>query len=259
MPTILDEIVANKRLEVAGRKADTPADGLWREARARPRPPPFAASLRRRPVGLIAEVKRRSPSAGALREPFDPAAIARAYERAGAQAVSVLMDGRYFGGGEADFRAVREAVSLPMLFKEFVVDPWQVAQAAALGASAVLLIAAALPGDELRALFSEVRKAGLEVLVEVHDADEMRRAAALGAECIGINNRDLRTFVTTVETSLRLAPLAPPGTLIVGESGIRTADDVRRLAAGGIGAVLVGETLLRQDDLEAAVRGLMGS
>lgn len=257
MGTILDQILANKRIEVAAGKAVRSAASLREAAAALPRPPDFLAALRSRPVGLIAEVKRRSPSAGPIREPFDPPAIAQAYERAGAQAVSVLMDERFFGGGEADFRAVRAAVAMPMLFKEFVVDAWQVAQAAALGASAVLLIAAALDDTELPALFSEVRKSGLTPLVEVHDEAEMRRAAALGAACIGINNRDLRTFVTSIDTTLRLAPLAPAGTLIVSESGIRTAADVARLAAGGIGAVLVGEHLLRRADLEGAVRDLM--
>ncbi len=208
-------------------------------------------------MGLIAEVKRRSPSAGTIRDPFDPVAIARAYEAAGAQALSVLMDAKYFGGGEADFRSVREAVALPMLYKEFVVDPWQIAHAAALGASAVLLIAGAVETAQLRDLSAATRAAGLEPLVEVHDGTDLDLALAAGADLVGINNRDLRTFATTIETTLRLAARVPAGVTRVSESGIRGADDVARLRAAGVHAILVGEHLLRQADLGAAVRELM--
>jgi indole-3-glycerol phosphate synthase len=255
--TILASILTDKRAEIARRKAGTPEAALRAAAAERPRPPGFAAALRSRPVGLIAEVKRRSPSAGAIREPFDPPAIARAYEAAGAQAVSVLMDAKYFGGGEADFRAVRAAVGLPMLYKEFVVDPWQIAHASALGASAVLLIAGALGDAELRSFSGAVRAAGLEPLVEVHDEAELERALACGAGLVGINNRDLRTFVTSVETTVRLAGRVPAGVTLVSESGIRGPDDVARLRAAGVHAILVGEHLLRQADVGAAVRGLM--
>ena len=255
---ILQQIVADKRREVAEAKKVRPLDKLRAGSLARPAPPAFARSLASVPMGLIAEVKHRSPSAGVIRDPFDPSGIAAAYQAAGAQAVSVLMDGKYFGGGEGDFRQVRSTVTLPLLYKEFVVDEWQVWHAASVGASAVLLIAAVLDDAALKRFAACCAEARVEPLLEVHDAAEMERAVESGVRCIGINNRDLRTFVTTIDISLRLAPLAPPGTLLVGESGIRTAADVRRLAAGGIGAVLVGETLLRQPDLEAAVRGLMG-
>ena len=253
---ILAEIIAHKRLEVAAWKQVRPLETL-RAAPAVP-PPPFAAALRAAPIGLIAEAKRRSPSAGAIREPFEPAAIAAAYARAGAQAMSVLMDRKYFAGGEDAFCVVRAAVPLPLLYKEFVVDPWQVWHARALGASAVLLIAAALDDRELSALLAECRAAGLEVLLEVHDEVEMRRAAASGAECIGVNNRDLRTFTVDLGTTERLKTLAPARCTLVSESGIRSAADVLRLKAAGVQAVLVGEQLLRQPDLERAVRELMG-
>lgn len=256
--SILDQIVADKRVEIAARRQGRPVAELCAAARRRPAPPPFAAALRAVPMALIAEVKRRSPSAGEIRSPFDPAATARAYARAGAQAVSVLVDERHFGGGEEPFRAVRAAVDLPLLYKEFVVDPWQVWHAAALGASAVLLIAAVLDPPELAALQETCRAAGLETLVEVHNAAELRAAAALPAPCLGINNRDLATFRTRVGLTVELAPLAPPGCTLVSESGIRTPADVARVQAAGAHAVLVGEHLLRQPDPEAAARQLMG-
>jgi len=255
--SILDDILADKRVEIERRKALQPTAKLRVLAWASPFAPDFSAALRAAPVGLIAEVKRRSPSAGDIRRPFDPAAIARAYEAAGAQAISCLMDAKYFGGGDEQFQAVRAAVKLPVLYKEFVVDEWQIWHARVLGASAVLLIAAALDDAELKHLLNLCQQAGLAALLEVHDAGEMRRAAASGAQLIGINNRNLKTFQTTLETTFQLKQLAPPGALLVSESGIQTADDVRRLRAAGIGAVLVGESLLRQPDLQEAVRRLM--
>jgi indole-3-glycerol phosphate synthase len=253
----LEEILANKRAEVAASKTRRPVEALREEASRRVVAPSFAGALLSSPIALIAEVKQRSPSAGPIRTPFDPAEIARAYADAGAQALSVLMDAKYFGGGEESFRAVRAAVTLPLLYKEFVVDPWQVWHASALGASAVLLIAAALPRSELETLLAECRAAGMEPLLEVHDDAEARLAAKLGVRCIGVNNRDLKTFVTTLETTYRLRALIPPSSILVSESGIRSADDVRRLKESGAKAVLVGEHLLRQPDLREAVAGLM--
>lgn len=252
MSDILERILEHKRIEVA----DT-LRGRTFEPVNRPRPD-FKAALRASPIGLIAEVKRRSPSAGDIREPFDPAAIASAYEQAGAQAISTLMDASFFGGGEDSFRAVGEATSLPLLYKEFVVDPVQVEQAAALGASAVLLIVAALDRDTLAGLQERIRALEMTALVEVHDEHELRVAVAIGADCIGVNNRDLKTFTTSIETTFRLLPMMPRDALIVSESGIRTADNIRRLREAGVQAVLVGESLLRQDDLVSAVRSLMG-
>lgn len=257
--TILDEIVADKREEIAQRRRETPIEALREAAASRLAPPAFADALRAAPIGLIAEVKRRSPSAGAIRDPFDPPRIAAAYEAGGAQAVSVLMDAKYFGGGEEDFRVVREAVRLPMLYKEFVVDPWQAWHAASLGASAALLIAGVLDEDELRAFRGELAEAGMEALVEVHNAEQMAMSAAAGATCIGINNRDLRTFNVSLDTTLEVAAGAPEGCTLISESGIRGAADVARLRAAGIHGVLVGEHLLRKPDLESAVRELMGT
>ncbi|HMO03093.1 MAG TPA: indole-3-glycerol phosphate synthase TrpC [Kiritimatiellia bacterium] len=253
----LQEIVANKRSEVAAWKAVRPLAGLKALAAARGAGPDFAAALVSRPVGLIAEVKRRSPSVGLIRDPFDPPAIARAYEAGGAQALSVLMDEVYFGGGEGDFRAVRDAVALPLLYKEFVVDAWQVWHAASLGASAVLLIVAALDEAVLAGLMDEARAAGLAVLMEVHDADEAAVAVRLEAGIIGINNRNLKTFVTDLATTAEVIRGIPDDRVVVSESGIRDAGDVQRVRALGVDAILVGEHLLRKDDLAGAVRAMM--
>ncbi len=249
--TILDEILTHKRREVAA----------WKAAGRPPiphptSPPSFETALRAAPLAVIAEVKRCSPSAGILRDPFDPPAIARAYAAGGAAAISVLMDERYFGGGEIPFRAVRDAVSLPLLYKEFVVDEWQICQARALGASAVLLIATALDDGDLRRFRAAAEDEGLTALVEVHDAVEMARAVECGARVIGINNRDLRTFRTDLAVTEQLAADAPPDALLVSESGIQNARDVARLYAAGVRAILVGEHLLRQADLASAVRSL---
>ncbi|MBP7275065.1 MAG: indole-3-glycerol phosphate synthase TrpC [Kiritimatiellae bacterium] len=253
--TILDDILARKRSDVEMWKRQFPVypDG------GRGAGPDFLSALKSAPMAVIAEVKRRSPSAGAIREPMDAAELARAYAENGAQAISVLIDQPFFGGGPADFRVVREAVDLPMLFKEFVVDPWQVAQASSLGASAVLLIVAALTPDELRALMTDVRGRGMTPLVEVHDEAELDVALESGADCVGINNRDLKTFCTSLETSFRLLPRLSGGVTAVSESGIRAADDLRRLRDAGARAVLVGESLLREADPGAALRALRGA
>jgi indole-3-glycerol phosphate synthase len=268
---ILDEIIANKRREIETSgyfqtlesvvenlphvgTSCTACDGKP----ARNAVPDFIAALKSAPIGLIAEVKRKSPSAGPIREPFDPAAIVRAYEAAGAQAISCLMDSKYFGGGEAQWNAVRAATNLPMLYKEFVIDSRQIFHAEALGASAVLLIVAALDDATLKKYIRLIEASGMTALVEVHTEEEMKRAVATGAQCIGINNRNLKTFETKLETTLKLRELAPKSCTLISESGIRTADDVRNLRGAGIAAILVGESLLRQPDLEAAVQKLMG-
>ena len=257
MVSILSDILAHKKQEVAEWKKARPLEILEQDAAEKPAPPPFAAALLAAPIGLIAEVKRRSPSAGALREPFEPAAIAKAYQKAGAQAVSVLMDQKYFAGGEEAFRAARAAVGLPLLYKEFVVDPWQIWHARTLGASAVLLIVAALRDAELTRFLGEARAAGLEALVEVHNEIELERAADAGARCIGVNNRNLMNFTVHLAVTERLRPLAPPDCTFVSESGIRRPADVTRLLEAGVNAILVGEQLLRQPDLEIAVADLM--
>lgn len=267
---ILDQIIANKRREIetpdyfktldrvvenlphVGTSCDA-CDGQP----ARQPVADFVAALNAAPIGLIAEVKRKSPSAGPIREPFDPAAIARAYEASGAQAISCLMDSTYFGGGEEQWSAVRAATRLPMLYKEFVIDPRQIFHAEALDASAVLLIVAALTDAELRTYIQLVTACGMTPLVEVHTEEEMKRAVAAGAQCIGINNRNLKTFETRLETTLTLCELAPKNCTLISESGIRTAQDVTLLRDAGISAILVGESLLRQPDLHQAVQTLM--
>lgn len=254
---LLNQILSDKAAEIARRRKELPMFRLRKLALAEPRGPSFVRALQARPVGLIAEVKRRSPSVGLIREPFDPAAIARAYEAGGAQALSVLMDGKYFGGGSADFMAVRAAVKLPLLYKEFVIDPWQVWHARSLGASAVLLIVAALEKPKLVALQKLIRRLGMEALVEVHDEREFEVAVAAKARCLGVNNRDLRTFKTSLQTTVDLAERAPRGPLLISESGIRTAKDVVMLKRAGAQAVLVGEHLLRKRDLKRAVHNLM--
>lgn len=243
---ILEQIIADKRIEIEVRKKAQPLEGLRaRLPSVEPRPD-FVEALRAAPMGLIAEVKRRSPSAGVIRDPFDPAAIAKDYEAHGAQAISCLMDYNYFGGGAEDFSSVRNAVGLPMLYKEFVVDPWQIVHAKTMGASAVLLIVGALTDAELAAFIKEMQTLELQPLVEVHDREEMQRAIDAGANCIGINNRNLKTFETTLETTFELAAMASPGCTLVSESGIKIPEDVARLKEAGAHAVLVGESLLRE-------------
>jgi len=255
---ILEQIIADKRIEVAGRKKLQSMESLQEQLPEAGTRPDFVAALRSAPIGLIAEVKRRSPSAGLIREPFDPAAIAQEYEANGASAVSCLMDNKYFGGGVEDFSKVRNAIGLPMLYKEFVVDPWQLAHAKTMGASAVLLIVGALPGEELLSFIRESHALELQPLVEVHDREEMRRAIDAGADCIGINNRNLKTFATTLETTFELATMAPADCTLVSESGIKTPEDVVLLKGAGAHAVLVGESLLREPSPGEAARRLMG-
>jgi indole-3-glycerol phosphate synthase len=209
-------------------------------------------------VSVIAEVKRRSPSKGELAEIPEPAALARAYARGGAAAISVLTEERRFGGTLADLRSVRAAVDLPILRKDFIVTSYQLLEARAAGADLVLLIVAALDDDMLRQLHEEAGELGLTTLVEVHDEAETERAVALGAELIGVNARNLRTLAVDPDTFARLAPLVPDDRVLVAESGIAGPDDAARYAAGGAGVVLVGEALVRDGDPESAVRALTG-
>jgi len=255
---ILQEIIENKRVEIAERKQELSLEALRSRLDGVVERPGFVQALRSAPMGLIAEVKRRSPSAGVIRDPFDPAGIARDYEANGAHAVSCLMDGKYFGGGVEDFSAVREVIALPMLYKEFVVDPWQVAHAKLLGASAVLLIAGALTDPELVCLMKEIQRLGLQSLVEVHDREEMLRAVDAGSGCIGINNRNLKTFSTTLDTTFELAGMAPKACTLVSESGIKTPEDVLLLKEAGVHAILVGESLLREASPGMAAARLIG-
>ena len=254
---ILEQIIADKRAEIDERIKTAPLDDLYKHIKSALVQPDFVEALRATPMGLIAEVKRRSPSAGLIRDPFDPPAIARDYESNGASAVSCLMDNKYFGGGAEDFASVRNAISLPMLYKEFIIDPWQIAHAKVVGASAVLLIVGALSDEELVSFIEDTQALALRSLVEVHDRVEMQRAIDAGADCIGINNRNLKTFVTTLETTYELAAMAPQGCALVSESGIKTPEDVVQLKEAGAHAVLVGESLLRKPSPGEAAKRLM--
>lgn len=248
--TFLDGILARKAEEVAGRRAALPDREL--EARAREAPPPrgFEAALSPRggPVRVVAEVKRASPSAGAIRAGLDAAAQARRYAGAGAACVSVLTDGPGFGGSLDDLAAVRAAVEVPLLRKDFVLDRYQLLEARAHGADAALLIVAALERDRLRALLADCAGLGLAALVEVHDEPELEAALLAGARLVGVNNRDLRTFAVDLAASERLLPLLPAEVKGVAESGIRTAADARRLRRSGAANLLVGEALVRAED-----------
>ncbi|MGO8953360.1 MAG: indole-3-glycerol phosphate synthase TrpC [Rhodomicrobium sp.] len=259
--SILDKIVAYKKEEVAAAKAKVPPSELDERLRAAPPLRDFFEALgqkwARLEPGLIAEVKKASPSKGLIRPDFDPAAIARAYERGGAACLSVLTDGPSFQGSPEALIAAREATSLPVLRKDFLVDPYQVDESRAMGADCILVIMACTPDSLANELFSAGRDRDMSVLVEVHNEDELERALVLDAWLIGINNRDLNSFQTRLETTERLVQLVPPGRLIVSESGIFTAADISRLMRVGAGAFLVGESLMRQSDVEAATRKLL--
>ncbi len=251
--TVLDRIVAETREEVDRRRRRRPL------ARAEhPGGRPFREALAAPGVGVIAEFKRRSPSAGLLHEEPDLPAIMHAYERGGAVAASVLTEGPNFGGSLEDLRTARAACGLPLLRKDFVVDPYQLLEAVEAGADAVLLIVAVLADAELASLHAEAQDLGLDVLVEVHDGEELGRALELGASIIGINNRDLRDFTVDLERTERLMDALPPGPIVVSESGISQAGQLARLQDRGVQAVLVGETLMRSGDPEAALRSLRG-
>jgi indole-3-glycerol phosphate synthase len=258
MTTILDKILTVKRQEVEAARARVPETDLERLAAKVAPARDFRAALERAGrVAVIAEIKKASPSAGVLRGDFDPVAIARIYEQNGAACISVLTDQPHFQGHLSHLSAVRAAVKLPLLRKDFIVDRYQLLEARQAGADAVLLIAEALSGDALPRLFRQAELLGLQALVELYDADNLPRVLDSGARLIGVNNRDLRTFVTRLEHTLELAARVPADCCLVSESGIRTSDDVRRLQAAGVKAVLVGETFMRSADIAAKVRELV--
>lgn len=256
----LAEICVAKREEVAVRKTLATLDDLDRAAGGATAPRGFRRALDAKAAtgfGLIAEIKKASPSKGLIRADFRPAEHALAYEHGGAACLSVLTDAPYFQGHEDYLMDARAASTLPVLRKDFMIDPWQVAESRAIGADAILIIVAALDNFTMAEIEAAALERGMDVLVEVHDEAEMERAARLRSRLIGVNNRDLRTFRTDLATTERLAPLAPAGALLVGESGINSHADCDRLAAAGVRCFLVGESLMRQDDIEAATRALL--
>jgi indole-3-glycerol phosphate synthase len=263
MSDILAKIAAYKREEVAARKAVHSQSDVESAAKAADAPRGFKAALEAAHapgrLALIAEIKKASPSKGLIRADFDPPVLARAYQAGGAACLSVLTDAPSFQGHEDYLVAARAAVTLPAIRKDFLVDPWQVAESRALGADAILVILA-MVGDSLASeLMSEAARLGMDALVEVHDEAEMARAGALGATLVGVNNRDLRTFVTDLDATRRLAAQAPENALLVTESGINSAADAAMLERSGAKAMLVGESLMRQADVEAATRALLGA
>lgn len=268
MNNVLDQIIAHKHQEVAERRRRTPMEELRDKAAAQPRPRNFfraIATPTRKRLNVIAEVKKASPSAGVIREDFDPVAIARAYEQAGADALSVLTDEKFFQGHLDYVAAVRQAVSLPVLRKDFLIDPYQVYESRAAGADAVLLIAECLEVSRLIDLQILATELNMTCLIEVHDMENLIRVRDRvigfphrGYSLLGINNRDLRTFVTDIGTTLRLAELVEDRGVLVSESGIATAADVRKLESAGIRAALVGETLMRCGDVKATMQELFG-
>lgn len=262
-PDILQKILARKVEEVAERHARLSLDTLCRRIESLPPPRPFRARLEQTltqgQAAVIAEVKRASPSKGLLRDPFEPAQIARSYATAGASALSVLTDHDFFQGHEDDLREARAACEVPVLRKDFLIDPYQVYEARLIGADAILLIVAALDDGRLRELVRLAMDLQLDVLVEVHDAAELERALRIDAPLLGINNRSLRTFATRLETTLDLLPRIPAGRTVVTESGIHTPADVARMREQGVHAFLVGEAFMRAPDPGMKLAELFGT
>jgi indole-3-glycerol phosphate synthase len=258
---ILSRIAAYKRQEVAAAKAERPLRIETRRAEEAPPVRGFRAALEaakdaKRP-GLIAEIKKASPSKGVIREDFDPPELGRAYERGGASCLSVLTDGPSFQGAKDDLPAARSATSLPALRKDFMIDPYQIVQSRALGADCILVIMAMVSDTSAKELLDAAAEWRMDALVEVHDEDELDRALGLGAALIGINNRDLKTFHTDIETSLALKPKIPPQCHVVAESGLSSSADLTRLARIGISSYLIGESLMRASDVGAATHELL--
>ncbi|HZS66464.1 MAG TPA: indole-3-glycerol phosphate synthase TrpC [Burkholderiales bacterium] len=252
--TILDRILEVKRAEIAAAKGG--ARDIERKAKAAAAPRDFIRALRARDPAVIAEIKKASPSRGVLREDFDPATIARSYDGAGAACLSVLTDAQFFQGSAAHLAAAKAACSLPVLRKDFVIEPYQVWESRAMGADCILLIAACLEKDQMRELERLAHELAMAVLVEVHDAGELDAALALETPLIGINNRNLKSFETKLETTLDLLSRVPRNRMVITESGILSSDDVARMRKAGVRAFLVGEAFMRATDPGAALRGL---
>lgn len=262
MSTILDRIKAYKLQEVAAAKATTPLSGLEEQARAASAPRGFHTALARAAVdgyGLIAEIKKASPSKGLIRADFDPATLARAYAQGGATCLSVLTDTPSFQGADTYLAEARDAVPLPALRKDFLYDPWQVVQSRALGADCILIIMASVSDAQAAELEDAAIGWGMDVLLEVHDRDELERAVRLKSPMIGINNRNLKTFDVTLDTTRQLARLVPEGRMVVCESGLNTPDDLADMARHGARSFLIGESLMRQGDVAGATRNLLAN
>jgi indole-3-glycerol phosphate synthase len=252
----LDELVGATREALHRRKRERPLSELEREAGAVPEGRPFAEALARPGTSLIAEHKRRSPSAGAIREGSSCAEVVRAYERGGAAALSVLTEETHFGGSLADLREARAASDLPVLRKDFTIDPYQLYEAKAAGADAVLLVVGAMSEHELAGLYREAHALDLDAIVEIHDEDELERALEVDADVLGINNRNLEDFSVDIQRTFDLLADVPAGKVVVSESGIQSREQIDELEQVGVDAVLIGETLMRAPDPEAAVREL---
>lgn len=261
MSTILDQIVASKRIEITRARSQISEAALEQQLPGLPPPRDFRTALEEPPgVRVIAEVKKASPSAGALlsQSHFDPVAIAQTYENHGAACISVLTDAPFFQGKLADLKTVRQAVQLPLLRKDFILERYQLLEARLAGADAVLLIAEILTDSELKTLQNQAADLGMQTLVEFYDPANLSRVVDSGARLIGINNRDLRTFQTNLDHTLELASRLPAGVCVVSESGIRSFEDVKKLAAGGVRAILVGETLMRAKNPGLMLESLLG-
>ena len=261
IPNVLEKIARYKRGEVKALKSRTSLKALRSQAANMPPARPFTAAIRKLALSgpaLIAEVKKASPSKGVIREDFDPIEIARAYARGGAACLSVLTDQPGFQGSNEIFAKVRAATSLPMLRKDFMLEPIQIAESRAMGADAILVILAMIDDATATSLMNEAKRLGMDALVETHDAHEINRALSLGAELIGINNRDLRTFHTSLDVFGSLAPTLPSSVTLIAESGIFTRDDIVRLTHAGADGFLIGESLMRQTDIKASARHLTG-
>ncbi len=256
---VLARIVETKRAEVAARKATTSLAELETGIAAQSKPRGFRAALDARTGhALIAEIKKASPSKGLIRADFDPPAHARAYQAGGAACLSILTDEQWFQGSDAYLKSARAAVSLPVLRKDFMVDPWQVTESRSIGADAILIIVAALDDGQMTEIEACALECGMDVLVEVHDDQEFDRALRLKSRLIGVNNRDLRDFTVDFQRTYDLLGRAPAGCTFIAESGLTTRADLDAMAAKGVHCFLVGEALMRQDDIEAATRALIG-